>query len=693
MTIDTQLVNSILEENEKRWKTLKADYNPVTGEGLPGDRVKLEIPDFAIPVQYVPRRMLRNKFVHEIIKAGSIAQFLKDHPDDPKINSPHKVEVELRKIRHRYDFPFWAYFCFPIIGKEGGQIRFKLNLAQLELEQAVEEKIEAEEPIDIILVKARQFGGSTYFIAKQTWILTKLDNYHSFVIAAHLNSASENIQRMMKYAIRRYPAWDLGLDETDSLSMMPVGKTGAAYAIKNSRGEQVLPGLIYIGSSQSPDSIRSAAVFGAHYSETAFWKDTQEYSPEKLIASISGSILKRPLSMQCMESTAKSSDDFFHDVYMAAKKGQSSYKAIFIPWYHIPHDTIPIKDKKKFIKELIDHKDDETPYGRWQDSGKHYWWLWTLGATLEGINWYKYKRLDYTTYAQMANEAPTNDVEAFQAAGSHVFDIYKVEALRKYCKKPFKTGNLISNNRRDKGVLKGIKFIEQNNGNLNIWEFPDDTPVSNRYIVSVDIGGSGPNSDYHSVRVMDRLMMMPEFNGRPNVVAEMHYHCPRADLVYDAIRLAEWYNHALLVIESNTLEMNDPSRNTEGDGSQFILDQAAELYTNLYARESPADQIIEGAPKRWGFQTNAKTKPMIIDFAQWCISERAWEEPSELCLDEFSMYVVENNKFTAPKGRHDDIIMSQMINLWVCFHEMPLPKFIDRNNRNSGIKEKTLANI
>ena len=216
MTIDTQLVNSILKENEERWKTLKADYNPVTGEGLPGDRVKLEIPDFAIPVQYVPRRMLRNKFVHEIIKSGSIAQFLKDHPDDPKINSPHKVEAELRKIRHRYDFPFWAYFCFPILGKEGGQIRFKLNLAQLELEQAVEEKIEAEEPIDIILVKARQFGGSTYFVAKQTWILTKLDNYHSFVIAAHLNSASENIQRMMKYAISRYPAWDLGLDETDS---------------------------------------------------------------------------------------------------------------------------------------------------------------------------------------------------------------------------------------------------------------------------------------------------------------------------------------------------------------------------------------------------------------------------------------------------------------------------------------------
>lgn len=693
MTTDTQLVNSILEENEKRWVTLRADYNPVTGEGAPGKREALSISDFAIPMQYVPERMMRNQFIHELAECGSVAEFLKRHPDDAKINTPHKVEIELRRIRHKYDFTFWAYFCFPIIGKEGGKIRFKLNLAQIELDEVVDRQIAAGEPIDVILVKARQFGGSTYFVAKQTWILTKLDNYHSFVIAAHLNSASENIQRMMKFAISRYPAWDLGLSEDETLSLMPVGKTGAAYAIKDSSGTPVLPGLIYIGSSQSPDSIRSAAVFGAHYSEVAFYKDTQEYSPEKLIASISGSILKRPLSFQCMESTAKASDDFFHDMYMAAKRGQSSYKPIFIPWYHIPHDTVSIKDRKKFVKELIEHRDDEKPYGRWLDSGKHYWWLWTLGATLEGINWYKYKRLDYTTYAQMANEAPSNDVEAFQAAGSHVFDVYQVEALRKFCRKPYKVGSLISNNRRDRGVLKGIRFIEQANGDLNIWEFPDDTPVSNRYIVSVDIGGAGPNADYHSVRVMDRLLMMPEFKGNPGVVAEMHYHCQRDQLAYDAVRLAEWYNHALLVIESNTYEMSDPNRNTEGDGSQYILDQLAEIYDNLYARETPAEQIVDGAPKRWGFQTNAKTKPMIIDFMQWCIKERAWDEPSELCLDELSMYIIENNKFTAPKGKHDDVLMACCIGLFICYNEMPLPHWIDTRKKQSEPTEKTIVNF
>lgn len=691
MTTDTRLVNSILKENDERWKTLKADYNPVTGEGLPGKRVELRIPDFAIPLQYVPERMLRNKFVHEIIKSGSIAQFLKDHPNDSKINTPHKVEIELRKIRHRYDYEFWAYFCFPIISKTGGEIRFKLNYPQQEINEKVDQYIEKEEPIYEVTCKARQWGGSTYCISKQSWILFKLDPYHSFAVAAHVQGAAENILRMLKHAVSKYPAWDLGLPEDERLQLLPAGKAGNAYAIKDSKGNQVIPGLIYIGSAQYPDSLRSPAVRGGHYSEIGIWPDTPERRPQDLISTITGGMVGLPLEMQVYESTAKSSDDYFHDLYFDAKK---TGHATFIPWYHIPHDTLPIKeDIKDFIMWLIMNKDNDTPSGIWKDSGRHYWHLWEIGATLEGINWYRYKRLQFLSYSQMANEAPSDDIEAFQAAGSHVFDVYQVEAMRKFCKDPYKVGRLISNDRRDKGVLQGIKFIEQANGNLKIWEEPDDTPVSNRYLVVVDIGGPNPTSDFHSVRVIDRLMMMPEFNGRPNVVAEMHYHCSRDDLAYDAMRLAEWYNHALLVFESNTYELTDKNRDVGGDGSQYVLDIVGEIYSNLYCREAPADQIVEGAPKRWGFQTNARTKPMIIDFARWAIAEQMWEEPCSNCLDEFAMYIEDHNKFTAPPHKHDDELMATCIGLWVCYREMTLPKFIEKKKTRRRIQEKTIVNF
>lgn len=685
-------IQMMLEENNRRWDVLRAEYDPVSGKGL-ADRVELKISDFAIPVQHVPKAMMRNRFVKAIAKAGSVASFLKKYPDDPKIRTAHDVEIALRRIRHKYDYYFWAYFCFPIISKEGGEVRFRLNYPQQELNNVVQSKQDEGVPLDVAVVKARQWGGSTYCISKQMHILFKLDNYHSFAVAAHVQSAAENILRMMKHAISKYPAWDLGLPEDETLSLMPAGKTGNAYAVKDSHGNQVLPGLIYIGSAQYPDSLRSPAVRGAHYSEVGVWPNTPERRPEDLIASISGGILHRPLAMQVMESTAKSADDFFHEIYVNAKKGYSNYAPLFIPWFHIPHDTLEITDKKEFIDWLVSHKDEDKPNGRWRDTGKHYWRLWELGATLEGINWYRYKRLEFTTYAQMANEAPSTDVEAFQSAGAHVFDIYQVEALRKFCKPPYKSGILISDDRRDKGVLNNIKFIEKSDGNLNIWEFPDtDTGISNRYLVSVDIGGPNPTSDFHSVRVFDRAMMMPEYEGKPSVVAEMHYHCKRDDLVYDVMRLAEWYQHALLVIESNTLETHDSERSVSGDGSQYVLDVASGIYSNLYARESPAEAIEDGKPTRWGFSTNTKTKPLIIDLMQWAIADQAWTEPSEICVDELGMYIEDHNKFTAPAHKHDDVLMATAIGLWVCFKEMPLPKWKVKDT--SSVSAKTsLANF
>ena len=691
MTLDEQ-VNNILKENEKRTRWLNADYDPVTGKGAPGERELLHIPDFAIPKQYVPKRMLKNQFVHEIVKAGSIKKFLNTHPDDEIIKTPHDVEITLRRIRHKYDYFFWAYFCFPILSKEFGEIRFKLNRPQMIVMEEILDMIEKEVPIDVIIVKARQWGGSTLCMSVQTWIATKLDNYHSFAVAAQVNGAAENILRMLKYAVSKYPSWDLGLAEGEPLHLAPAGKSGNAYVIKDSKDEQVLPASIYIGSVERPDSLRSPAVRGAHYSEVGVWKDTEEFSPAGLIASISGGILKRPLTMQVMESTAKSTDDFFHDVYIAAKQNKSSYRPVFIPWFYIPHDTIPIKNKKKFIRELLEHKDDDKPYGRWLDAGKHYWWLWNLGASLEGINWYKYKRLDYTTYAQMANEAPSTDIEAFQAAGIHVFDVYQVEALRQFCRPAVKHGMLISSDRRDRGVIQDIKFIEQSNGPLEIWEMPDNSPISNRYVVSVDIGGPNSTSDFHAVRVFDRFLMHPDFAGGPTVVAQMHYHCSRDDLVYDAVRLAAWYNNALLVIESNTLEMSDKSRVTEGDGSQYVLDVAADIYWHMYTRETPVEQIMENTPKKYGFQTNAKTKPLIIDLMQWAIREQAWDEPDEKTIDELSLYKFEDNKMTAPRGKHDDLLMATAIGLYICFKEMPLPEYI-KSNKSKKITTITKGSI
>lgn len=681
-----QEIDSILAENAKRWEKLQADYNPVTGEGLAellGEkRVKLEISDFAIPVQWVPEEMMANKLVKQVAKAGSIEKYIATKKWKLRIPTFHEIEIRLRRIRHKYDFCHWAFFCIRITAKVGGRIRFKLNYPQLIVLKQCEELRRKGEPIDIIILKARQWGGSTFCIFYQTWIAFKWDEFHSFVVAAHVGSAAETILSMLKDAIRDYPAWDLGLPDDTEMKLSRRGTTNNAWVLKDSADNQLRPTVIYIGSAERPETLRSSAIHGIHSSEVGIWPDTPEKRPEALIADIVGGMTKVALDMQVMESTAKSSDDYFHEVWTTAIKGESSYKPIFIPWFYIPHDTKSVKDQRKFVKWLLEHKDSEVTEGRWKDAGKHYWWLWEQGATLEGINWYRYKRLDFTTYFQMANEAPSNSVEAFQSAGRKAFDFYDVEKMRKNNCDPIYEGDLISDAKEGPEVLNNIHFIPRQGGTLKIWEMPDDSPISDRYVIAVDIGGPNPTSDWSAVRVLDRLFMMPEFglDGKPNIVAEMHYHTDHDSLAYDAMRLAAWYNNALLVIESNTLEMQNRERDTGGDGAPYILDLVADIYPNLYMRHNKSEDVADKTTGRWGFNTNGYTKPLIVDHMRFCLSKDKWVEKSAICCDELGEYTQhDGNKFDAPAKHHDDTCVATMILLWVAFKEMEIPKWISTN--------------
>ena len=689
-----RLIDEMVMENELRFKSLTHQYNAITGEDAPSlGRERLEIPDFAIPVQYVPREMMENALIRKIVECGTIENFLQ-LPQYQKYTKT-QVETKIRRIRHKYDFCFWLFFCIKIKAKGGGRIRFRMNNAQKKVFLECEKLRLSGNPINLCVDKARQWGCSTFFVFYQLWIAMKWDPYHSFVIAAHVQTAAQNILIMLKEAIKEYPAWDILPEDRagESLTVGSLGSTRNVYVVKDSSENQVMPFLIYIGSAQSPDSLRSSDISGAHYSEVGVWPDTPERRPEDMIANISGGMLKQTsYAMQVMESTAKSADDFFHDSYLAAKNGSSSYTAIFIPWFDIPHDSMPVEDKEEFAQWLYNGRDNDIPVGKWKMPGKYYWWLWEKGATFEGIQWYRHEELNYTARQQMVNEAPSSDMESFISAGNKVFNMYDVERMRRHNKAPVYEGELISDGREGKDVLKNIRFYPKPLGNLKIWEMPDDSPISDRYIVAVDIGGPNPTSDYSSIRVMDRLMLMPEYDGTPNVVAQMHYHTDHDLLAFDAMRLAAWYNNALLVIESNTVEMENKERDTGGDGSEYILDIVSSIYPNQYVRRGNEEDFdSERTLPKWGFRTDRKTKPKIIDFMRTALRDEFWIEPSVNCCDEMEMYIEDRNKFTAPPKKHDDELMATAIMLWVAYNEMPMPKWKDETHRPSRDKRKTIS--
>ena len=157
------IIDQILAENVVRLKRLGADYNPVTGEGLAellGEkRVKLSIPDFAIPLQWVPEPMMQVPLVKGIVRAGGICKYIDRHRWRYSKPEPLDIERRLRRIRHTYDFAHWAFFCIRIQDKtSGGFIRYRLNYPQLLTLKQCEQMRREGIPIDVILLKARQWG-------------------------------------------------------------------------------------------------------------------------------------------------------------------------------------------------------------------------------------------------------------------------------------------------------------------------------------------------------------------------------------------------------------------------------------------------------------------------------------------------------------------------------------------------------
>lgn len=675
--MDRGMYKNIMEENTIRAKRLRAEFDPVSGKDAPGERVLLHIPDFALKDQWVPKEMMDNALIQNILKYGSIKKFIKEHPFESDAPDFHSVELMLRRLRHKYDFIHWAYMCIRIKAKTGGRVRFKLNYAQVVVFMRCEELRKAGKPIDIIICKARQWGGSTFSIFYQMWLALKWRESHSFVVAAQNKTVAKSIVRMLTQAIKTYPAWDIGLPEGEKLSLANVDDT--CYELRDSKKQRVRDHDIYVGTIKEPDGIRGFATSGAHYSEVGVWDDTPERRPGDLIRSIAGGIPVMPYTMQVMESTPKGAGNFFHETYRNAKNETSNFNPVFIPWFYIPHDTLPIDDYEAFVTWLVEGKDDEHPQGKWKDSGKHYWWLWTIGATLEGINWYRYKRLSFNDYALMASEAPSDDIEAFQFSGTKVFDFREVDAMRKTCKAPIAEGELVSDSGKGKGVLKNIRFLLKRQGNLKIWEYPDkEAHISNRYLVVVDVGGRSAKADWSVIRVFDRFMMT--LGGKPELVAQMRYHTDHDLLAYDAVRIAEYYNHALLVFESNTFETKDKERDTDGNMIEYILDTIGGIYTNLYARSADAEQINPSAPKKWGFHTNPLTKPAIIANLIECVRDQLYVERWDPCLDEMAMYQKnDKGQFAAPagEGNHDDMLMATAIGLWICFREMDPPKWVE----------------
>lgn len=688
-----QAIQEIIEENRRRNEEIYAKFDPISGYGSVGERVKVVIDDFPIQTQWLPVEMMRVPLVRQLVECGSIRAFLEEnlgveYSDEDRL----KVIEQFVRLRFRYDFAFWAATLVYIKNKDGGvDVLFRLTRPQRRFVERLESLRKADKPIRIILLKARQWGGSTTSQLYMAWLqLIHRVGLNSLIIA-HQGSGSDEIKDMFDRMIKAYPVemlHKLGEAYSDNEpKFVGVGKSGSIFRVPQRNCK------IKIGTAERPDGCRGGDYSLVHLSEVGLWKATEGKKPEDIVRSACSGVLYRPYTMIVYESTANGTGNFFQREYDSAKKGDSQFEAMFVSWFDIEKYSLPVDDVYAFAANLYDNRNNDNVKSSREESGKYLWWLWNKGATLEAIHWYILERAKYNEHASMASEYPSDDIEAFVHSGTMVFDKYKVDAFDRYCKEPRYIGEVYADADEDKNALKNLRFSEDRQGLLWIWDLPEideDEKVTDRYLTVVDVGGRSAKADWSVIVVFDRLFMAD--GGKPVVVAQWYGHCDIDLLAWKAAQIAAFYDNSKLVIESNTLETHDKERDVEGDQSQFILNQISGIYPNLYARKQSEDDILQGLPIKYGFHTNVATKPMVISTLVKVVRENMYIERDRRCLDEYLTYEKkQNGAYGAVIGKHDDLLMTRAIGLHICFFEMPLPKFIKRKDRYKPKRKRAIS--
>lgn len=648
------LAKDAIRINKERLAVIRQPYNPITGEGSTSvPRTKVQIADFPIPELWLPDEFLQTGFCKMIVELGLRGYLQLTLNMEYNNTNANILFTEFCRERFKYDFEFWAYNCALISPKGGGaDIPFFLNRAQRFYLKKLEELRMAGKPIDIILLKARQWGGSTLTQIYMLWIqIIHKRNWNS-VICGDVESQSKIVTGMLNKVLDNYPTWATGGVKLESKPYEGSAKT---------RIMEYSQCMYSVGSAQKPESLRSQNISMSHLTEVGLWKDTAGKTPEDLVQSIFGSILDGPCTVKVLESTAKGVGNYFHRTWLAATKGENNFNPVFIPWFMI---------------DMYSEKLLEVDYYKVYNSFNEYeMWLFEIGATFEAIMWYRNKKKSMADEWRMCSEYPSTPQEAFQSTGRRYFPLKYVENARATCCDACFFGEFVGEDVKGPHALKDIHFEEapvklhKKDNVLWIWMKPDNSVrYAYRYVVAVDIGGTGDTADYSSITVLDRLPMI-EVGGVPEKVAEWHGHIEHDLLIWKAAQIAEAYGHATLVVESNTLE----TEGTEGDNFEYVLDEIVEYYDNLYCRTS-AEQIRKGMPARYGFHTNSKTKPMVLNRLKASMRDGGYIERNiETTYEMDTFEIKQDGKQTgAVEGCHDDRVMSTAINVHVCY-ELPLP--------------------
>lgn len=296
------------------------------------------------------------------------------------------------------DFVKWCADCVRIYDKmTGASVPFVLNAPQRRVAHLMEERRLAGKPVRILLLKARQWGGSTLTQVYMAWMqLVRHRAWHS-LICSHVKDSAGNIRGMYSHLLASYPEDMMQGEDRKRWQFVPYEKSANVCCIpaRDCR--------IALTSAFAPNAARGSAFQMAHLSEVAFWGDGDKEVASRIVRTVCGSVPYAPETVIVLESTADGKENYFYDEWQRAVAGKSDKIPVFVPWHEI----------EIYRLRLTESERAEYP-ARFDDY--ELMLLHRKGLDVEQVAWYHEKRAEYPRHEDMMAEYPTTSDEAFSTS-------------------------------------------------------------------------------------------------------------------------------------------------------------------------------------------------------------------------------------------------------------------------------------
>ena len=487
--------------------------------------------------------------------------------------------------------------------KNNNIVPLVLNEPQLKYYNVIKKMHQARKPIRIIILKARQMGFST---VTEAIIFKNVVTHHNYNagIVAHKEDSTTNLFNMSKRMLEYLPE-DIKPEQK---------KSNAKELVFNNDQGTGLDSRIKCMTAGGKGIGRSDTFTALHLSELAFWEGDKKATMTGLLQAVPNT----PDSMIIIESTANGYE-YFKEMWDRAVAGESDFYPLFIGWnelqeYSMPYTGFDLTQEERELKEKYNLTLDQLTWRRW-----------CIQNNCSGdINQFK-------------QEYPICPEEAFLSTGNCYFNKENIINRINTAPEPTVRGKFTCY--YDGIRIRNQKFLEQEDGNIKIYEYPQKRVP---YVLGGDTAGEG--SDYFTAHVINNI------TGKQVAVLKQQYN--EIEYVKQVYCLGMFYNCALVGLENNF--------------STYPTQKLAELnYPNQFVRKKE-DQYNNKYEKSFGFKTTSITRPYILGLLQEIVHDNIDVIQDKETLREMLTFIVnDKGRAEAEEGYHDDLVMALAISYYI----------------------------